>query len=200
MEFDQVVRKRRMVHEYEQRPVPVELLEDILEKALHAPSAGFSQGLELVVLQDPESVRWFWSTTDDDGQPDGLPSMSESGPPVLVLVFTNPVAYTARYSEADKSDFGLQEAAAWPVPFWFVDAGMASMLILQAAVDRGLGAWFFGVAEGEQEVREELGIPAELRQVGVIGIGYQAADDRPLGSGATRRRRPLADVLHRERW
>jgi len=200
MEFDQVVRKRRMVHEYEQRPVPVELLEDILEKALHAPSAGFSQGLELVVLQDPESVRWFWSTTDDDGQPDGLPSMSESGPPVLVLVFTNPVAYTARYSEADKSDFGLQEAAAWPVPFWFVDAGMASMLILQAAVDRGLGAWFFGVAEGEQEVREELGIPAELRQVGVIGIGYQAADDRPLGSGATRPRRPLADVLHRERW
>lgn len=200
MEFDQVVRKRRMVHEYEQRPVPVELLEDILEKALHAPSAGFSQGLELVVLQDPESVQWFWSTTDDDGQPDGLPPMSESGPPVLVLVFTNPVAYTARYSEADKSDFGLQEAAAWPVPFWFVDAGMASMLILQAAVDRGLGAWFFGVAEGEQEVREELGIPAELRQVGVIGIGYQAADDRPLGSGATRRRRPLADVLHRERW
>jgi nitroreductase len=200
MEFDQVVRKRRMVHEYEQRPVPVELLEDILEKALHAPSAGFSQGLELVVLQDPESVQWFWSTTDDDGQPDGLPSMSESGPPVLVLVFTNPVAYTARYSEADKSDFGLQEAAAWPVPFWFVDAGMASMLILQAAVDRGLGAWFFGVAEGEQEVREELGIPAELRQVGVIGIGYQAADDRPLGSGATRPRRPLADVLHRERW
>jgi len=200
MEFDQVVRKRRMVHEYEQRPVPVELLEDILEKALHAPSAGFSQGLELVVLQDPESVQWFWSTTDYDGQPDGLPSMSESGPPVLVLVFTNPVAYTARYSEADKSDFGLQEAAAWPVPFWFVDAGMASMLILQAAVDRGLGAWFFGVAEGEQEVREELGIPAELRQVGVIGIGYQAADDRPLGSGATRPRRPLADVLHRERW
>lgn len=196
MEFDDVVRKRRMVHLYDQRPVPAELLEEILEKALHAPSAGFSQGLELLVLQDPASVQQFWITTHADE----LESMSTSGPPVLVLVFTDQAAYTARYSEADKSDFGLQEAEAWAVPFWFVDAGMASMLILQAAVDRGLGAWFFGIADGERELREQLGIPAALRQVGVIGIGYQAANDRPMGSAVTRRRRPLADVLHRERW
>jgi len=200
MEFDDVVRKRRMVHVYEQRPVPADLLDEVLEKALHAPSAGFTQGLELVVLQDAASVQQFWITTGDDDEADDLPSMSTSGPPVLVLVFTDPVAYTARYSQADKSEFGLQDAEAWPVPFWFVDAGMASMLILQAAVDRGLGAWFFGIADGERELREQLGMPAGLRQVGVIGIGYQAANDRPMGSAVTRRRRPLAEVLHQERW
>lgn len=200
MEFDDVVRRRRMVHLYDQRPVPAALLEEVLEKALHAPSAGFTQGLELVVLQDPASVQQFWMTTDSGDSPDELESMSTSGPPVLVLVFTDQAAYTARYSEADKRAFGLQEARAWAVPFWFVDAGMASMLILQAAVDRGLGAWFFGIADGERELRERLGIPAGLRQVGVIGIGYQAANDRPVGSAVTRRRRPLADVVHHERW
>lgn len=194
MEFDDVVRTRRMVHLYEQRPVPAELLAEVLEKALHAPSAGFTQGLELLVLEDPASVQQFWVTTDADE------SLATSGPPVLVLVFTDPGAYTARYSEADKSEFGLQDADTWPVPFWYVDAGMASMLILQAAVDRGLGAWFFGIADGERELQEQLGIPARLRQVGVIGIGYQAANDRPMGSAVTRRRRPLARVLHREHW
>lgn len=200
MEFDEVVRRRRMVHQFEQRPVPPELLEAILEKALHAPSAGFSQGLELVTLQDPASIERFWRTTDAEGDTAAVFSLATSGPPVVVLVFTDPSAYTARYSEQDKSEFGLQDAEEWPVPYWFVDAGMACLLILQAAVDRALGGWFFGIADGEQELRDQLGIPARLRHVGVIGLGYKAGGDRPMGSAVTRQRRPLTDVVHEERW
>lgn len=200
MDFDRVVAKRRMVHRFERRPVPDDLLLEVLEKALHAPSAGFSQGLELVLLQDPASVQRFWRTTDPCGEYEELIGVFSSGPPVLVLVLTDATAYTARYSEPDKAMYGLADPDRWPVPYWYVDAGMASLLVLQAAVDRGLGGWFFGVTEGEPELREMLGIPAGLSLVGVIGLGYQAADDRPIGSSVSRRRRSLDDVLHRESW
>lgn len=200
MEFDRVVAKRRMVHRFERRPVPDGQLLEVLEKALHAPSAGFSQGLELVLLQDPVSVQRFWQITDPSGESEELIGVSSSGPPVLVIVLTDSTAYTGRYSEPDKVAYGLADPDRWPVPYWYVDAGMASLLVLQAAVDRGLGGWFFGVTEGEPELREMLSIPAGLSLVGVIGLGYRAADDRPIGSSVSRRRRSLDDVLHHERW
>jgi nitroreductase len=200
VEFDEVVRKRRMVHRFQRRPVPAELLEEVLEKALHAPSAGFSQGLQLVVLQDQASLDRFWQLTDPDGASDQVLGISSSGPPTLVLVLTDPTAYTTRYSEPDKADAGMQEAGKWPVPYWYVDAGMAALLILQTAVDRGLGAWFFGVVDGEAELRQSLGVPDGLLLVGVIGIGYQAYDDRPIGSAVTRPRRLLDDTVHAEAW
>lgn len=200
VEFDQVVRRRRMVHRFTRRPVPDDLLRDVLEKALHAPSAGFSQGLELLLLQDPERIEWFWRMTDPNGEAEDELGISSWGPPALVLVLTDPTAYTARYSEPDKIEDGLDDAGRWPVPYWYVDAGMASLLVLQAAVDRGLGAWFFGVAEGELELRQSLHVPAGLSFVGVIGLGYQADSDRPAGSGTTWPRRPLDQVLHFEHW
>lgn len=200
MEFDQVVAKRRMVYRFEDRPVPEDLLRVVLEKGLRAPSAGFSQGLELVLLRDPAGLRSFWETTDSAGDHQELLGEDSVGPAALVLVLTDPAAYTARYSEPDKAAYGMADANNWPVPYWYVDAGMASLLILQAAVDRGLGGWFFGVPEGEAELRSMLGIPASLKLVGVIGLGYRAADDHPIGSSTTRSRRTLEEVLHEERW
>ena len=66
-----------------------------------------------------------------------------------VLPLANKRAYLDRYSEDDKSEYGLGIEARWPVPYWDIDAGMASMLILLSAVDQGLGAWFSGIFEGE---------------------------------------------------
>ena len=142
-----------MVHQFTRQQVPDELLREVLEKALHAPSAGFSQGLELLLLQDPERIEWFWRTTDSCGEAEAALGISSWGPPALVLVLTDSTAYTARYSESDKIEAGLDDPSRWPVPYWYVDAGMASLLVLQAAADRGLGAWFFGVMDGEQQLR-----------------------------------------------
>ena len=55
-----------------------------------------------------------------------------------------------RYAEPDKAATGLgRSAAAWPVPYWTVDAAFAVMTLLLAAEDAGLGALFFGVFQGE---------------------------------------------------
>ena len=53
MEFADVVRRRRMVRNYDpDRPVPAEVVDRLLEHAMHAPSAGFSQGWGFLVLDD----------------------------------------------------------------------------------------------------------------------------------------------------
>src|SRR3954465_11474736 len=51
MEFQDVVRRRRMIRNYEDRPLPDGLLDRLLDNGLRAPSAGFSQGWAFLVLQ-----------------------------------------------------------------------------------------------------------------------------------------------------
>jgi nitroreductase len=121
---------------------------------------------------------------------------------VIVLVLADPSAYTARYAAADKIAFGLDDAANWPVPYWDVDAGMATMLILLGAVEEGLGAYFAGLFEGGRPTLEHFGVPDRYHCVGFVGLGHPAEEDpNSAGSSAfSRRRRPLDEIVHRERW
>ena len=87
------------------------------------------------------------------------------------------------------------------MPFWHMDAAMASLLILQTAVDAGLGACFFGVPpERDAAVRAAFGIPDTFDPVGVVTIGHLADDAGAPGSPRTRRRLGLDEVGHRGHW
>jgi nitroreductase len=199
MEFRQVVGRRRMVRRFAQRPVPADVLDRILDIGRRAPSAGFAQGLEFLVLDTPETVRAFWDTTRDPAFGWERETV-EHGPPVLILPIPDLSRYLERYSQPDKVDFGMDDEANWPVRFWEVDAAMASMLILLAAVDEGLGGWFFGITHGERELLDRFGVPARLRPIGIIGVGYRADDEEPSGSWMQRQRRPFGDQVHRNGW
>jgi nitroreductase len=183
-----------MVHDFDPRPIPADALDRILESALHAPSAGFSQGLALIVLDDPDQLRWFWETVEE--------SAPAAPPTAIVIPIPDKRAYLERYSLPDKGgpDGDFAKEAGWPVPYWDIDAGMASMLMLLKAVDEGLGAWFFGFTKGEKELVEGLRVPDGLRPIGAIGFGYKAAGDRKAGSSVTIPRRSISDVVHRGRW
>ena len=120
--------------------------------------------------------------------------------PVLIVVWCEPDAYVERYAESDKAHTGLGASpAAWASPYWYVDGGMASMAVLMAAHDRGLGALFFGVFDHEAAVRETFGVPEGHRAVGAMALGYPAAEQRKSRS-AKRSRPPLGDVVHRSHW
>ena len=69
------------------------------------------------------------------------------------------------------------------------------MLMLLAAVDEGLGGWYFGITHGERALLDRFGVPADLRPIGIIGFGYRAEDEEPQGSWTKRRRRPFEDVM-----
>jgi nitroreductase len=197
MELREVVRRRRMVRRFDPRPLPPEVLDRILDSATRAPSAGFSQGLDLVVLEGPAAVRGFWLATADPrfGRP-----YSTAEPPVIVLVLSDKRAYLDRYAEPDKAGLGMDVEEGWPVPYWDLDAAMAAMLMLLTAVDEGVGAWYFGVFHGAAKLLGDLGVPEGRRLIGAVALGYPAADDQPSGSATSRPRRPLDQVVHRGRW
>ncbi|MFI6595551.1 nitroreductase family protein [Nonomuraea sp. NPDC050536] len=197
MDFQEVVRRRRMVRNYDpDRAVPAALVERILTNALHAPSAGFSQGWAFLVLEEPSDRARFWELAVEDGGPwaEGLRKA-----PLLIIPFSHKQAYLDRYAESDKG-WTDKDESRWPVPYWDIDTGFASLLMLLSAVDEGLGACFFGIPPGERtaEVKQAFGVPAAYSPIGVISVGYRAQDKR--SPSLKRGRRPLEEVVHRGRW
>jgi nitroreductase len=201
MEFRDVVRRRRMIRKFDQKPVPEDLLRRVLEVARHAPSGGFSQGFDFVVLTKPNELAWFYRTTDDPTDPEPFPGRDpDLAPACLILPITNKRRYLDRYAQPDKIQFGMDNEENWPIPSWTVDTSMAIMLLLLAAVDEGLGAWYFFISRGEDEVMRELGIPSTCQLLGVIALGYPSSGETPRASAFAKRRRPFEDMFHFGRW
>ena len=202
MEFADVVRKRHMVRDYDpDRPVPPEARERLLEQALHAPSAGFSQGWAFLVLETPEERKRFWAATtsaEDEAAMDGwLTRMRRA--PLIIVPLSHKRAYLERYAEPDKPWQDLDESH-WPIPYWHIDTGMASLLMLLTAVDEGLAACFFGIqAEQHPTFHEAFGVPEDYTAIGCITVGYAGPDDRRSPS-LKRGRRSVEEVVHRGRW
>ena len=198
MEFQDVVRKRRMVRSFEDRPLPREVVERILSNAQRAPSAGFSQGWAFVVLEGRDQTRSYWDAVGpDDPATFQWPDLYRA--PLLIVCLSNKQAYLDRYAEPDKGWTDRSEAR-WPAPYWDIDTGMAALLMLLTAVDAGLGALFFGVPpEKIGRLRERFGIPPELHPIGTVAVGYPKPRD-PRSGSLKRGRRPTEQVIHRGRW
>jgi nitroreductase len=199
VELSETIRARRMVRTYDpDRPVPDDVLTRALDLATRAPSAGFTQGWDFVVVRTEQQRALFWaSTTDPHADPDPwLQGMRTA--PVLILCLSDPGRYLDRYAEPDKG-WTDRDTERWPVPYWDVDTGMAALILLLAAVDADLGACFFGVPpEDRLVVLEAFGAPADRRIVGVVSLGYPAPDRR--SPSLRRGRRSLADVVHDGRF
>ena len=173
-------------------PLPDGLVTELLDQARRSPSAGNTQAVEFCVVADPEHY-WQLTLSPERRAEFGWPGLLAA--PVLVVVLTEPGRYIHRYSEADKSHTALGEGPeAWPVPYWWVDAGMAVHSLLLGASAADLGSCFFGAFEHEEAVVEGLGIPEGRRIVGTVALGYPA-QDRPSTS-STRPRRSLDEVIY----
>ena len=191
MDFQEVVRRRRMVRTFTETPVPKESLERILGNAVRGPSAGFSQGQSFLLLTEPADRERFWATAGA-----AVNESAQTAPAVIVPMSCKRV-YLDRYAQPDKG-WTDRDEARWPVPFWHIDTGMAALLILQTVVDEGLGAIYFGIVpEAVQPFRDAFGVPEDQEPIGAIAIGYDAeTQKRDLRS----KRRSVDDVLHYGRW
>jgi nitroreductase len=196
MEFQDVVRRRRMVRNFDSRPLPPELVERILANAQRGPSAGFTQGAELLVLEGRAQTGRYWDACFPAHRRSGFrwPGILEA--PLLIVPLGSRQAYLDRYAEPDKGWID-RDPDRWPVAYWDVDAGFAALLVLLTAVDCDLGAVLFRVFEPDA-LRAEFGIPDRFSPVGAIAIGYPQPD-APSPSVA-RGRRPSSEVVHRGGW
>jgi nitroreductase len=198
MEFAEVVRRRRMVRTYDpDRPVPPEVVRRLLDHAIRAPSAGFSQGWAFLVLEEPEDRERFWSVTGGQ-DPSGRWMFGMSKAPLIIVPHSHKAAYLDRYAEPDKG-WTDRDEARWPVPYWHIDTGMAALLMLLTAVDEGLGACFFGIPpEVTEGYREAFGVPEALDPIGAVTVGYPLKDWR--SPSLKRGRREADEVTHYGRW
>lgn len=197
VELSQVIHRRRMVRQFASTPLPETVLKRVLASALHAPSAGFAQGTEFVVLDRPDQITEFWRITDPWARKRPIPGCD---PPVIVVPMADKGAYLRRYSEPDKQGLGMDVVEGWPVPYWDLDSAMAVMLMLLSAVDEDLGAWYFGIFHGEAELLRWLRVPDGCRPIGAVALGYPSTSERARGSALSRKRRDLEEVVHRGGW
>jgi nitroreductase len=191
MEFQEVVRRRRMVRTFTGEPVPAAALDRILGNAVRGPSAGFSQGQAFLVLTEAADREKFWGVAGV-----AVASSAQTAPLVIVPMSCKRV-YLDRYAQPDKG-WTDRDEERWPVPFWHIDTGMAALLILQTAVDEGLGAVYFGIVpEAVTPLRSAFGVPDDQEPIGAIAVGYDAeSEKRDLRS----RRRSPDNIVHYGRW
>lgn len=175
MELRDVLRKRRMIRTFDPRPVPDDVLQDLLRVAQRAPSAGHTQPLEVVVVRDPEirkglaAASWSRGARPDAGR--------------VTVVFCGDLM-----READR--YGARGAHK----YLYVDVAYAALLFMLAATDHGLATAFIGDFH-EEHVQAVLGLPPRIVPVGMVIAGY---GDEPAPS--RRAWRPFEEVVHQERY
>ena len=196
MEFQEVIRRRHMTRDFDPQPLPRPLIEQVVEAGVRSPTAGFSQGCSFLILDEPESVATFWSFVHPQPAPAGGRWAGLRRAPVLVLPLAERQAYLDRYAEPDKAGLGMADESGWPVAYWEIDAAFATMAILLAATDAGLGVAFFALARGEADLLEALSVPAGCQAIGAVALGWPGPS-RPPTPSLARPRRPL---LHWGRW
>lgn len=190
-----------MTRNFAETPLDLNLVVDLVDLASRAPSAGKTQGWSLVVLSGVARDE-FWNLSLPEAKRDTFAWPGLLRAPVVALSFADPAAYVARYAEADKAHTGLGAGVEkWGAPYWTIDASMATMSLLLAAHDAGLGALFFAVFNATDEIRRRFGVPDNLQLLGAVALGWpNEASTTRRGVSASRPRRDARDIVHFDHW
>ena len=188
-----------MVRAFTPEPLAPGTIDDLIDLARRAPSAGHSQGWAFVVLEGATETARYWDVALPSGRRASFRWPGLVAAPALVVALVRPEAWAQRYAEEDKAATGLGGGVdSWPVPYWWVDGGMAVEHLLLGATAAGLGACFFGLFAHEEAVLAALGVPEGWRALGTVALGHPAPDEP--GRSAARPRHSVAEVVHRGRW
>jgi nitroreductase len=171
METWDAITARRNVREFADRPITTADLERILEAGRIAPSSQNNQPWDFVLVTDREMLRELSGVWRGGGHIAGA---------MAAIAVVIPDEEEARARERNRFDIG-----------------QATMQMMIAAADKGIGCGHSAV--GEQDLaRSILGVPADRLVAFVVDLGYPA--DRPLRPGTRLKRRPLDEVVHRNGW
>jgi nitroreductase len=164
------IRSRRDVRQFEDRAIPAEHLDRILEAGRRAPSASNGQPWDFVVVTEREllvDLAEVWR----------FGHIAGSAATVAIVL--------TRIDERSRRELQM------------FDVGQAVMSMMLAAADLGIGSGH-SVVEDEQLARRLLGYPADRFCVHLVPLGYPVG--RPLFPLRRPNRRPFAEVVHRNHW
>jgi len=154
MEVSEAIRNRQSVRAYEDKPVPEEKLNRILEAARLAPSASNRQSWKFIVVKDAQRRREL--SIAASGQ-----SFVGEAPVIIAAVATEPASLMT-----------------CEVPRYAVDMAIAIEHMALAAVEEGLGTCWIG-AFSQKKVKEILGVPEKYQVVTVLPLGFPKQEGRP---------------------
>jgi len=170
MDVYEAIRARRSVRQWQDRPVEEEKLQRVMEAARLAPSAKNLQEWRFIVVSDPDLRRRL-----------GVASRGQT------FVGEAPVVIVGCAVDT-------QNVLSCGLHSYPIDLAIAMDHITLAAVAEGLGTCWIG-AFLEDQVKDVLGIPDEVRVVELMPLGYPA--DEPTGH---KRRKTYDEAVVRDRW
>ena len=171
MEAWDAIRARRNVREYKPEPVSEDDLNRIAEAGWRAPSAKNRQAWDFVIVTDPAQLKELSTVWQGAGHIAGA---------AAAIAFVLPVPPDERRNVTDQ-----------------YDVGQATMAMMLAATDLGIGTGHSSVGE-QDKARGILGVPDGYFVAYLLGIGYPA--DRPLKPISKPNRRPFNEVVHHGHW
>lgn len=147
MELESVIKERQSVRAYEDRPIPEEKLQKVLESARLAPSANNRQPWKFVVVKEDKRRQ-------EVAQAANYQTFVGEAPVVIAAVATN-----------------TEHVMSCGVPSHLVDLAIAVDHMTLAAVNEGLGTCWIG-AFSQEKVKKILKIPERCRVVALLPLGY----------------------------
>jgi nitroreductase len=169
METWEAITSRRNVRSFASRPIPAAELDQILEAGRRSPSSQNWQPWDFIVVTEPEQLRELAKVWRGAGHVAGS---------AATIAVIGPAA-----------DNQFRRAQ--------LDIGQATMAMMLAAADLGIGSCHAGIADAELG-RRLLGLPEDRYPALLVSLGYPAG--RPLAPVSNPLRRPFAEVVHRGRW
>lgn len=178
MEVMEAIHTRRSIRSYTDKPVPDDVLYQVLEAGTWAPSAGNMQAWEFVIIKDPAAKRKLVDTTDAGNTArDGVFTqewiMQAS---VVVVVCYDVKRMTGRYGYKGRTLMTL------------MDCMLCVENMALAAVNLGLGSCCV-VGFDPAKLKEALPIPKEITPLLLLPMGYPAQDP------SAPYRLPVADLV-----
>ena len=170
-DFKELLNTRRAIRDYEGRPVATDLVTEIIQDAVLAPSAGNGQSWRFIIVNNREMIRRL----SDDAKKHMLEMIDQdSGSPL------------ARYENILRLDeFNIFYNAPCLVLIGgsakahslSADCSLAAAYLMFSAADRGLGTCWIGqgVFIRSPELLEEIGLSGNFRLVAPITLGYPKA-------------------------
>ncbi len=184
-----LIRKRRTVRRFAQKPVALETLKQIVDAGRLAPSASNLQPLEFMILEKTRAVQYVFERTRWAGYlpPDQGKPAADQAPVAFILILVNKKIRAEGYG---------------------ADVGAAAENMILTALEQGVAACWIGSIIDRADIKSELAIPEHCELDSLLALGYPAEDPvaEPLDDSVKYYRdeqgrlhvpkRTLAAVLH----
>ncbi len=172
MQFSELLLKRRSIRKYTDKPVSIDVLKEVIDDSILAPSAGNEQPWKYIIVNNKELLQKISDnckktllTRIKNNPNDYAKKYFNMLSSETLNIFYNAPALIMILGESDVKNLQL-------------DCTLAASYLMMSAVSRGLGTCWINFAKeiGDPDILSEIGIPENHTIVAPIIIGYPAIE------------------------